>query len=429
MTSLTHARQRAQACRQIIGAEPAGMLERVIAYLFDVHGIEVHPVTLAFLDGGRAEVSPAEGCLFYDEALDDDPAQKLVILLHELGHLELHHRLQGDCDTPDPVLGSAYLHDGAAALARYHPRSGEEAEANAFATAFLCPSHEVLAQWLEHPQMDSATLAQRLGVPKAVVHAQLAEGLYRMVVEPEPDAPEAAVNAHVKEVPECDMSQIAAATCAGRPVLVNAGPGTGKTTTLVRRITYLINECEAEPEQLLVLTFSNDAADELRQRIAVQLGDAYAARIEVSTFHGFGVKFLHYHGQFLSLGTATSVLDEVGCEELVTQLIGTIACRDIIALHHPEETVKQIVRHIGYLKDRLYTPDDLTQALDAWRVSESDPKPFAGAMALAAIFQAYESAKQAQQRVDFADLISRCPSAFWHRIPPYRPPTAANIHG
>ncbi len=112
----------------------------------------------------------------------------------------------------------------------------------------------------------------------------------------------------------------------------------------------MINECEAEPEQLLILTFSNDAADELRQRIAARLGEAHAARIEVSTFHGFGVKFLHHHGQFLDLGTHVSVLDEVGGEELVNQLIGTATCSDIVALHNPEETIKQIVRHIGYLK-------------------------------------------------------------------------------
>jgi len=408
MTALTHARQRAQACRQIIGANTHGMLARVIAYLLEVHGIEIHAVNLAFLEGGRAEVSPAEGCLFYDARLDDDPAQKLVVVLHELGHLELHHRLQGHCDTPDPVLGSMYLNDGAAALARYHPRSCEEAEANAFATAFLCPSHEVLAQWIEQPQMDSTALARRLGVPRSVVHAQLAEGLYRRVVEPEGQAeltvPE--VPAAVQGMPTCDASQLAAATCTGYPMLVNAGPGTGKTATLVRRIIYLINECSAEPEQLLVLTFSNDADDELRQRIAAQLGEAYATRIEVSTFHGFGVKFLHHHGQFLDLDASTSVLDETGQEELINQLLGTVACSNIVALHHPEETVKQIVRHIGYLKDRLYTSDDLTDALEAWHTSEDDPQGYDAAMTLKAMYQAYEVAKKAQQRVDFADLIA-----------------------
>jgi superfamily I DNA/RNA helicase len=171
-------------------------------------------------------------------------------------------------------------------------------------------------------------------------------------------------------------------------------------------MTYLINERGAEPEQLLILTFSNDAADELRQRRAAHLGAAYAARIEVSTFHGFGVKFLHHHGQFLGLHASVSVLDETGCEDLVNQLLGTVACSHIIALHHPEETVKQIVRHIGYLKDRLYTPDDLTHALEAWRASEDNPQGYDAAMTVAAMYRAYEVAKHAQQRVDFADLIA-----------------------
>lgn len=405
MTALTHVRQRALACRQIIGEDTAGRLQRVIAYLLEVHGIETHPVNAAFLDGGQAEVSPAEGCLFYNAQLDDDAAQKLVVMLHELGHLELHHRLQGDCATPDPVLGSMYLNDGAAALARYNPRAREEAEANAFATAFLCPSHEVLAQWLDHPQMDSAELAQRLEVPKSIVHAQLAEGLYQMVVEPSPQS-RVETQATSNALPTCDASQLAAATCTGRPVLVNAGPGTGKTTTLVRRIAHLIDDCNARPEQLLVLTFSNDAADELRQRIAAYLGDARAARIEVSTFHGFGVKFLHHHGQFFNLDADASVLDEEGQEALVSHLLGAVPCRDIVALHQPEATVKQIVRHIGYLKDRLYTADDFSATLDAWNASGADRQDYDAARLFADVYRAYEAAKQAQQRVDFADLIA-----------------------
>ncbi len=396
MMSLAHARQRAQECREIIGWGVTGLLGRVITYLLDVHGIEVHAVNTAFLDGGRAEVSPAEGCLFYDARLDDEPAEKLFIMLHELGHLELHHRLQGDCAMPDPVLGSMYLNDGAAALARYNRRSCEEAEANAFATAFVCPSREVLSQWHSHSQIDSGTLAKRLGVPRAVIHTQLADGLYQMMAGPPPSEA-------CRAGPVCDTSQLAAATCTGRPVLVNAGPGTGKTATLIQRMAYLLNDCGAEPEQLLVLTFSNDAADELRQRVAAYLGESRAARIEVSTFHGFGVTFLHHHGQFLNIDVNASVLDDTGQEELVTQLLGTVAYADIIALHRPEETVQQVVRHIGFLKDRLLTPADFTEALDAWR---NDPQRYGAALSFAALYQAYETAKQAQQRVDFADLIA-----------------------
>ncbi|ETW99254.1 MAG: hypothetical protein ETSY2_41280, partial [Candidatus Entotheonella gemina] len=62
--------------------------------------------------------------------------------------------------------------------------------------------------------------------------------------------------------------------------------------------------------------------------------------------------------------------------------------------------------HIGYLKDRLYTPDDFVDALEAWRASEEDPQRDDAAMSFAAIFRAYEVAKQARQRVDFADLIA-----------------------
>jgi superfamily I DNA/RNA helicase len=65
-----------------------------------------------------------------------------------------------------------------------------------------------------------------------------------------------------------------------------------------------------------------------------------------------------------------------------------------------------MVRHIGYLKDRLYNPDDLTDALEAWKASESEPPGDDATLSLAAMYRAYETAKHAQQRVDFADLIA-----------------------
>ncbi len=408
MKSLAYARARAQSCRGIIDASPEGLLDRVTHYVFDIHGIELHPANAAFLDGGRAEVSPAEGCLFYDERLDGNLAEKLVVVLHELGHLELHARLKRCCAEPDPVYGSMYVHDGVPALARYNRRAREEAEANAFATEFLCPSHEVFQQWRQHPHDDSARMAQRLRVPVSLVRAQLAEALYWLAMGESPPRHEPHRHDRRPGAIACDPSQLRAATCTGRPVLVNAGPGTGKTATLVRRMTYLLEEGGAEPEQFLVLTFSHQAADELHARIAAQFGDGVASRIDVSTFHGFGVTFLHHHGQFCHVDPDVSVLDDATQEELITRLIGTVPCARMVTLHAPDATVKSIVRHIGYLKDRLYTPDDFAALLDAWKPSpdDQDQDRLEAAYEFHGIYQAYEAEKAAQQCVDFADLIA-----------------------
>lgn len=401
MKSLKHARQRARECRDALGASPDGLPERVRRYLFDTHGIELHRANEVFLEGGRAEVSPAEGCLFYDERLDDDPAEKLVVVLHEWGHLELHARLKRCCATPDPVYGSMYLDEGAPALARYNRRAREEAEANAFATEFLYPSREVLQQWRENPHENSARMARRLGVPVSIVQAQLAEALYWLAV-----GEDLAPRDKDARALEYEPSQLEAATCTGRPVLVHAGPGTGKTATLVRRMAYLLEEGGAEPEHLLVLTFSNHAAEELQDRIAAQFGAGPVARIKVSTFHGFGVSFLHHHGHFLHLDGNASVLDNAGQEELVTRLLGTVLCAKLVTLHDPDATVKAIVRHIGYRKDRLCTPEDFAAALAAWHPAADEQPQHEAADEFLDVYRAYEAAKMAQQYVDFADLIA-----------------------
>ena len=401
MRSLAVARQRARACRTLLGAASEPLFDQVVRYLSTTHHIELHPANHVFLDGGRAEVSPSEGCLFYDEGLDSHPAEKLLTILHELGHLELHARLQRCCAAPDPVYGSMYINDGAPALARYNRRAREEAEANAFAAEFLCPSHEVLQQWQHDAAASSSAVAQRLGVSVAVVHAQLAEALYWLAMGHDTTEPD-----DRRGVVAWDASQREAATYTGSPALVQAGPGTGKTATLVRRIEYLLEVYGAAPEAFLVLTFSTDAAEELRQRVAVRFGEAIASRMEISTFHGFGVMFLQHHGHLLNRAAEASILDETGQEELVTSLLGTIRCAHMVSLHNPDDTVRDLVRHIGYVKDRLIYPDQLAAELAAWQPSAEEQQPYAAACEFLELYRAYESAKTARGSVDFADLIA-----------------------
>jgi hypothetical protein len=96
-----------------------------------------------FLQGSRGEVVPAEGCLYYDQKLENHKAELLEVIVHEYGHLVLHHDQFGGA-TQDLVRGSAFLNTGAPALSRYSPRSQQEAEASAFAAEFICPARESL---------------------------------------------------------------------------------------------------------------------------------------------------------------------------------------------------------------------------------------------------------------------------------------------
>lgn len=396
MRSLKRARERARDCRRKIGGVKEGLLERVINYLEDERQIELIPANSDFLQHGHALLKPAEGCLYYDRKYDDDQDARLKVILHELGHLELHGRLKKLCSEPDPVYGSIYAASGAGRLTRYNPRAQEEAEANAFATEFLCSQDEAFRLWQSGP--DSSFIADRFGVSVHTVHAQLAEALF-WIAGGADSAPEKKRFTGF----ECDDSQITAATFTDAPALVCAGPGTGKTATLVRRVEHLLDERGAEPESLLVLTFSNEAAQELEERIADRFGEQISARIRISTFHGFGVSFLHHHGQLA--GIDALIMDEAGQVELVNSILGKVDCEKLLKLKRPSETASLIVEHINHLKNRLLTPESLAASLDLWELAESDRDKQAARQFLR-IFRLYEEEKAARQRVDFADLIA-----------------------
>jgi DNA helicase-2/ATP-dependent DNA helicase PcrA len=74
------------------------------------------------------------------------------------------------------------------------------------------------------------------------------------------------------------------------PLLVVAGPGTGKTLTIARRIVYLIQQ-GARPENILAVTFTNRAAREMRERTTDMLGNI-AGKVFISTFHVLGLKII-----------------------------------------------------------------------------------------------------------------------------------------
>lgn len=402
MRSLSRARECARACRQKIRLDNAELFEWLQEYLPKEHDVELTRVEPIFLQGGKAEVCPAEGCLYYNKELDADPAQRLFVILHELGHLELHDRLKRNCVEPDPIYSAMYSTTETAAIARYNRRSQEEAEANAFATEFLCPSDILFLHWQADSHNDSVTLAKEFAVPVHVVHAQLAEALQRLVLGGE-DAQAKAARPEF----ECDDSQKLAAMRIGKPVLINAGPGTGKTATLIRRIEYLLKDRNAAPENMLVLTFSNEAADELSERIAVKFGEQVAANLTVSTFHGFGVAFLWQHGQFADVDANAYILDEAAQQELVTEILAQVECGELLNIKRPAETIRELVRHINHLKNyHLYTPDDFATHLAAWLPAPQERKNWRAAQEFAALFRAYETEKAQRKRLDFADLIA-----------------------
>ncbi len=88
-------------------------------------------------------------------------------------------------------------------------------------------------------------------------------------------------------------SQVQAVIHSGSPVLVQAGPGTGKTRTLTHRVAYLLHQGLANPDQILAVTFTRQAAKEMQDRLQQLLGSGFAVeQLAIKTFHALGAQIL-----------------------------------------------------------------------------------------------------------------------------------------
>ena len=118
-----------------------------------------------------------------------------------------------------------------------------------------------------------------------------------------------------------DRDQRAAATAAS-PLLIIAGPGTGKTRTLTHRIAHQVTELGVPVGQFLAITFTRRAAQEMRDRLAA-LCPGQDDQVTVTTFHGLGLRILREHGEAAALPAGFEVADEATRLRVATEVAGS----------------------------------------------------------------------------------------------------------
>ncbi len=150
------------------------------------------------------------------------------------------------------------------------------------------------------------------------------------------------------------------------PLLVVAGPGTGKTEILGLRTVNILRKTGVPPGGVLCLTFTNAAAYNMRRRLSELIGqDAY--RLAIHTFHSFGVEIIGGYPEYFYGGTRFYPLDDVTRLEILEDLLGALPHDSPIASSHPEggfAYLETATRAIGELKKAGLSPGDFRKVIN-----------------------------------------------------------------
>ncbi|MEO8784878.1 MAG: UvrD-helicase domain-containing protein, partial [Candidatus Saccharimonadales bacterium] len=138
------------------------------------------------------------------------------------------------------------------------------------------------------------------------------------------------------------------------PVLVIAGPGTGKTQLLSVRIAHILHKTDALPQNILCLTFSESAALNMRQRLVDIIGQA-AYDVTISTYHAFGSDLIKGAPEiFNATGLNFNPTDELGSDQILRQIIDKLPYSD--PLKRADNYIGDLKNIISDFKKALLTP-------------------------------------------------------------------------
>lgn len=166
---------------------------------------------------------------------------------------------------------------------------------------------------------------------------------------------EVAIN---KPLEELNTKQKKAIKHTHTPLLIVAGPGTGKTRVIIEKVIYLVEEKNIDPNRILVSTFTIKAANELKERLRKRLGDDVEG-MQISTIHAFCKKMLEMFPEHLSYGNLFEVMDELDQFIFVNKNIWNFGLKDYIK----EIKVDSLINFYNRATENDVDPDKLIEKL------------------------------------------------------------------
>jgi DNA helicase-2/ATP-dependent DNA helicase PcrA len=187
------------------------------------------------------------------------------------------------------------------------------------------------------------------------------------------------------------------------PLLILAGAGSGKTRVITSRIAYLVGDGHAEPHEVLAVTFTNKAAEEMRGRVETLLGED-CGPMWVSTFHSLCARLLRREAPAIGLSRDFVIYDSSDQLVVVKQALKNLEIDD--SLVPPRVALSRI----SHAKNRMETPDDVAASATEWGRRDEQ---------IARVYAYYLKALTESSALDFDDLLLRTVELF-ERAPAVR---------
>ncbi|TKD47292.1 MAG: ImmA/IrrE family metallo-endopeptidase [Mesorhizobium sp.] len=401
MDSVELARQVAAALHARLvasGADPWSPYDFAIAEA-KRRGIDVERTAAgaAILNGGRATFVAADDLILHESG--GSPFEQAFLVAHEIGHVELGDDPEGEpVPTIDPSRAAEPSPVGMDRVVDYGRRQRREVQMDLFARELLLP--RTLARALHIDEgLSASAIAAKIGAPFEIVAQQLFDALLL------PPVPPATATTHVER--PLNSLQASAAAHRGEAYLLEAGPGTGKTQTLIARVEGVLDE-GVDPRRILLLTFSNKAAGEMAERIARKRPEA-AAAMWIGTFHAFGLDIIRRFHIELGLPKDPRMMDRTEAVELLEEEFPRLRLIHYRNLYDPTQIIADMLAAVSRAKDEVVDAETYATLADAMlaKAEDSNTREVAErAGEVARVYAAYEQLKRNAHCVDFGDLVT-----------------------
>ncbi len=193
------------------------------------------------------------------------------------------------------------------------------------------------------------------------------------------------------------------------PVMVMAGPGTGKTQVLAMRIAYILENTDTPPEAILALTFSNAGKQSMRERLVSLIGTT-GYMVQIETFHGFAEHVIRTNPMYFAIADDRyQLVDDLDKYIILDEILSNGPYRKLKPIKSPRYYVKHLKSAISDLKKEGFGPSEYRQKIDSLEMKDDEREK---QIEIAMVYGEYEQELKKMMRYDYDDLINLVVSEF-----------------